>query len=186
MQTAKKDIQPIDTSTEVSLEEKTFLVRGNRQIPIFAECASRFSLFFRYLEDPIFIDSDEPLSLIIYNNGQTVELGPCRILSNTDRNGNTGRLVFTDDVYDVECLINKKQVKKLQSPFSNLPLLLARKDKVRQSFKEYTANLKYDLQVYKSLFDSLDSKYREEPEEVRKAVQEAIIKTKGPDFIRFF
>ncbi|MGB5747262.1 MAG: class I SAM-dependent methyltransferase, partial [Desulfobacterales bacterium] len=186
METAKKYVQSIDTSTEVSTQEKTFLVHGTRKIHIHAECASRFSLFFRYLEDPISIDQDEPLSLIISNNGQTVELGPCRILSNTDQNGNTGRLVFTNDIYDVECLINKNQVKKLQSPFSNLPLLLARKDKVRQSFKEYTANLKYDLQVYKNLFDSLDSKYRDEPEEVKNAVQEAIIKTKGPDFIRFF
>jgi extracellular factor (EF) 3-hydroxypalmitic acid methyl ester biosynthesis protein len=186
MEAAKKNIQTIDTRTEVSLQEKAFLVRGTKKIPIHAESASRFSLFFRYLEDPTCINSDKPLRLIINKNGQTVELGPCRILSNGDRNGNTGRLVFTNDVFDVECLINKNQVKKLQSPFSDLPLLLARKDKVRQSFKEYTANLRYDLQVYKSLFDSLDSKYRDEPEEVKEAVQEAIIKTKGPDFISFF
>ena len=186
METAKKYFQPIDTRTEVSTLEKAFLVRGTKKIPIHAEYASRFSLFIRHLEDPTIIDSDEPLSLIIKYNGQSVELGPCRILSNTDRNGNTDRLVFTNDVFDVECLINKNQVHKLQSGFRNLTLILARKDKVRQSFKDYTANLKYDLQVYKSLFDSLDSKYRDEPEEVRKAVQEAIIKTKGPDFIRFF
>ena len=188
METAKKYVHPIDTSTEVSAQEKAFLVRGTKKIPIHAECASRFSLFFRYLENPTFIDSDEPLSLIIYNNGngQCVELGPCKILSNSDRNGNTGRLVFTNDVYDFECLINKNQVKKLQSPFGDLPLLLAHKNKVRQSFKDYTVNLKYDLQVYKDLFDSLDSKYRDEPEEVKKAVQEALIQTKGFDFIRFF
>jgi len=186
MESAKKYDKLIDTGTGVSAQEKAYLVRGTRKIHIHAECASRFSLFFRYLEDPISINSDEPFSLIISNNGETVELGPCRILPNTDRNGNSGRLVFTNDVFDVECLINKNQIKKLQSPFRDLPNLLARKDKVRQSFKEYTSNLKYDLQVYKSLFDSLDSEYRDEPEEVGNAVQEAIIKTKGPDFMRFF
>lgn len=186
MKAAKKNTQLIDTGTEVSLQEKAFLVRGNRKIQIHTECTSRFSLFFRYLEDPISFDSDEPLSLIISRNGHSFELGPCRILSNTDRNGNTGRLVFTNDVFDIECLINKNQIKKLQSPFSELPSLLERKNKVRQSFKEYTANLKFDLQVYKNVFDSLDSEYREEPGEVRNAVQEAIIKTKGPDFIKFF
>ncbi len=186
MKTAKKNTPTIETSTEVSLQEKAFLLRGGRKIQIHAESASRFSLFFRYLEDPISIDSEEPLSLIISGNGQSFELGPCRILSNTKRNGNTGRLVFTNDVFDVECLLNKNQIKKLQSPFSELPDLLERKNKLRQSFKEYTANLKYDLQVYKTLFDSLDSEYRKEPEEVRNAVQKAIIKTKGPDFIKFF
>ena len=186
MEAAKKNNQLIDTRTEVSRQEKAFLVRGGRKIQIHAECASRFSLFFQYLEDPIAIDPDEPLSLIISNNGQSFELGPCRILSKTDPNRNTGRLVFTNDVFDVECLINNKQIKKLQSPFSELPALLERKNEVRQSFKEYTSNLKYDLQVYKTLFDHLDSEYREEPEEVRNAVQEAIIKTEGPDFIKFF
>jgi len=186
MEAAKKNIQLIDTRTEVSLQEKAFLVHGTQKVPIRAQVASKYSLFFHYLENHPLLDPNEPINLLIRNNGQSVELGPCRILLGPERNGYAGRLVFTNCVYDFECLIKKNQVKKLQSPFSDLPLLLARKDKIRQSFKEYTADLRYDLQVYKSLFDSLDSKYQDEPEEVREAVQEAIIKTKGREFLRFF
>jgi extracellular factor (EF) 3-hydroxypalmitic acid methyl ester biosynthesis protein len=185
MEAAKKNIPQIDTRTEVNLQEKAFLVRGAKKIPIHAESASRFSLFFRYQEDSTFFDSEEPLNLIINNNGHSVELGPCRILTNSERNGNTGRLVFTNDVYDFELLMNRNRVDKLQSAFDDLPLLLARKDTIRQTFKEYTANLKFDLQIYKNLFDSLDSKYQNEPKEVKETVQESIIKTKGPDFIKF-
>jgi len=186
METAKQPLQIIDTSTEVSLQEKTFLVQGSQKFPIHAECASKYSLFFRYIEDHPFTDSDKSVNLLIQNNGDSVELGPCRVLSGPDLNGYAGRLVFVRDVYDIESLLSQNKIKKLQAPTSDLQLVLARKEKVRSSFKKYIANLSYDLSVYKKLFDDLDLKYREEPEEVRTAVQKAIIESEGPDFRRFF
>jgi len=94
MEAAKKNTQPIDTRTEVSLQEKTFLVHGTRQIPIIAECASKYSLFFKYKENHDFDHSEEPVNLLIRNNDQSVELGPCRILPDSKINGYAGRLVF--------------------------------------------------------------------------------------------
>ena len=186
MQTAKKDIQPIDTSTEVSLEEKTFLVRGNRQIPIFAECASKYSLFFRYKEKHNFSRSDEPVNLLIRNNGQSIELGPCRILTGPDLNGYHGRLVFLWDVYDIQSLLKNQKVVKLQSVLNDLPLVLARKNKIRPSFKEYTTNLCYDLSVYQKTFDELDLQYQDEPEEIKRLVQKAILDSQSEKFLQFF
>ena len=55
-----------------------------------------------------------------------------------------------------------------------------------KSFKEYTADLSYDLSVYKKFFDDLDSQYRKEPTEVRNAIQKVIIETEGKEFRRFF
>jgi len=162
METAPKNkIQPIDTRTEVSLQEKTFLVHGTRQVPIYAEYASKYSLFFRYLDSHHFTGTDEPVNLLIRNNGQNIELGPCRILSGPELNGFAGRLVFLRDVYDIHCLLKDHKVVKLQGSFRNLPQVLARKDKIRQPFKDYVANLVYDLQTYKQVFDDIDSKTHE-------------------------
>jgi extracellular factor (EF) 3-hydroxypalmitic acid methyl ester biosynthesis protein len=186
MESAKNNLQLIDTSSEVSNQEKAFLIHGTDKIPIYAENTSRYSLSFRYSGGQHHNQPDEPVRLLIKNNGDSVELGPCRILSDTNLNGYGGRLVFTNEVYDFECLLRKNKILKLQAPFSDLPHVMARKDAIRSSFKEYTADLTYDLSVYKKLFDDLDLKYCEEPDEVRTAVQKAIIESEGPDFRRFF
>lgn len=185
MEAAKKNTQLIDTRTEVSLQEKTFLVHGTQKVPIRAQVASKYSLFFHYLENHPLLDPNEPINLLIRNNGQSVELGPCRILPGPDLNGYHGRLVFIQAVYDFECLLGSDKINELQAPFSDLPLVLRRKDTIRPSFKEYTANLTYDLNVYKKLFDSLDSQYCEEPDDVRESIQNAIFNTEGQKFMRF-
>jgi extracellular factor (EF) 3-hydroxypalmitic acid methyl ester biosynthesis protein len=186
MEAVKKNNQLIDTRTEVSRQEKTFLVHGTRKVPICAEYASKYSLFFRYLENHPLNDPDEPVNLLIRNSGQSIEIGPCRILTGPELNGYEGRLVFLRDVYDIRSLLTNNTIVKLQSPFSDLPQVMARKDKIRQPFKDYVANLVYDLRVYKQVFDKLDSETIAEPEEVRMAVTEAIIRTEGPAFRRFF
>jgi len=186
MEAAKKNTQLIDTSTEVSLQEKTFLVRGTRKVPISAEYASKYSLIFRYIGNHPLIESDEPVNLLIKNNGQSVEVGPCRILTGPQLNGYAGRLVFLRDVYDVRSLIKDSNVTKLQSAFHDLPLIFERKAKIKPAFKAYIADLKYDLHAYKNLFDDLDSKLSNEPQEVKSAVQRAIIETEGPKYFQFF
>jgi extracellular factor (EF) 3-hydroxypalmitic acid methyl ester biosynthesis protein len=186
MQPAKKGIQPIDTSTEVSIQEKLFLVHGTRHIPIIAECASKYSLFFSYKENHDFTNSEEPVNLLIHNNGQSVELGPCRIILSPDLNGYHGRLVFLRDVYDIQSLLKNNKVIKLQSALSDLPVVLARKDQIRSSFKEYTTNLCYDLSVYKKTFDELDLQYKDEPEEIKQLVQKAILDSESEKFWQFF
>jgi extracellular factor (EF) 3-hydroxypalmitic acid methyl ester biosynthesis protein len=186
MKAAKKNIQPIDTSTEVNLQEKTFLVHGNKQIPIQAECASKYSIFFRYLNSHPYPGLDEPVNFLIRNNGKSVELGPCRILPNLGVEENAGRLVFMNDVYDVECLLCTNEVIRLQAPFEQLPAVMACKDNILPSFKQYTADLAYDLTAYKKAFDDQDIQYHEEPDDVRRAVQQAIIETEGSKFMKFF
>ncbi len=186
MEAAKKNIQLIDTRTEVSLQEKTFLVHGSRQIPIIAECASKYSLFFKYKENHDFDHSEEPVNLLIRNNGQSVELGPCRILPNPTSHDYHGRLVFLRDVYDFRSLLQDNQVAKLQSAFKDLPFIFARKGKIKPIFKSYVADLKYDLQVYKNLFDELDSQYQDEPDEIKTIVQKAIIDSEGKTFIEYY
>ena len=123
--------------------------------------------------------------LVIRSNGDSFELGQCRILSEPNIDGYTGRLIFTNDIYDLESLMLNNKVVKLQNAFLNLPLILAHKHEIRQSFKNYTANLTYDLNAYKNLFDGLDSEYAGEPEHIRNSLQEAIINTEGRKFMSF-
>jgi extracellular factor (EF) 3-hydroxypalmitic acid methyl ester biosynthesis protein len=186
MKTAKKNIQTIDTSTEVSPEERAFLVHGTKKVPIRTEVASRHSLFFRYLEKHEFESQAQSVYLMIRNRDQNVELGPCRILSGPDLNGYHGRLVFLQDVYDVHSLLEKQKVINLQSAFKDLPDFFERKEKIEPRFKSYVADLKYDLQIYKNLFDELDSQFQDEPVEVKDIVQKAIFDSEGKKFLQYY
>jgi len=82
-------------------------------------------------------------------------------------------------------LIFDDKLEKLQAELFILPLIIAHKDKIKRSFIEYTANLTYDLNAYKKLFDRLDSRYADEPEEIKRSVQQAIIETEGRKFMNF-
>jgi extracellular factor (EF) 3-hydroxypalmitic acid methyl ester biosynthesis protein len=186
MERAKNNLQLFDTSSEVGNQEKNLLVSGTDKIPIYAENTSKNSLSFCYLDQRRHNHPDEPAGLLIKDNGDSVALGPRRILSDLDLDEYGRRLIFRHDLYDFEHLLGKNKILKLQIPFSDLPHVMARKDAIRPSFKEYTADLTYDLSVYKNLFDEMDLKYCQEPDEVRTAVQNALIELEGPDFRRFF
>jgi extracellular factor (EF) 3-hydroxypalmitic acid methyl ester biosynthesis protein len=185
METAKNNPQLIDTNIGVSPKEKAFLIHGTDQIPIYAEKTSKYSLSFRYLNRWHQNESDEPVRLLVRNNGDSVELGPCRIIEDTKIKGTGGRLIFTKEVYDFESLLRRNKILKLQTPFSNLSVIMAQKDTIRSTFKEYTADLNYELSVYKNIFDDVDSQYRKEKEEIRRYVQEAIFNSEGESFKRF-
>lgn len=172
------------------VEQQTFkisanLARGKENIPIHAQYASKYSIFVRFLNHDRFLDGAEFNKLFIQNNGEEFELGPCRFISEPNIDGYDGRLIFVHDVYDLLSLFSDNRVLSLQNAFIDLPLVLAHKEKVKQSFKDYTANLSYDLNVYKSLFDDLDAEYIQEPTDIQASVQEAIINTEGRNFLRF-
>ena len=133
-------------------ELKSYLVAGSEKIPIDGKYTSKYSLLNRFLNGNSFNHGTEFSKLVIQNNGDDVELGPCRLLSEPNIEGYGGRLVFLNDVYDLENILFHNKIVKLQSAFLNLPLVLAHKNNIRQSFKNYTANLTYDLNVYRNIF----------------------------------
>jgi extracellular factor (EF) 3-hydroxypalmitic acid methyl ester biosynthesis protein len=118
-------------------------------------------------------------------NGERIEMGACRLISEPNIDGYTRRLIFIEEIYDLESLFSKNKLVKLQSTFLNLPLLLAHKENILPRFKDFTADLTYDLNVHRSLFDSLDSEHASEPEEIRTQIQEAVINTEGKKFMGF-
>ena len=186
MEPAKTSFKKIGRPTEVGPCQKAFLVHGTEKIPIHAECASKYSLFFRFADEHQPTALKNPVSLVIQNEGDQLKVGPCRILSGTANKGYAGYIVFERGVYDTESLLYNNKIVRLQVLASDLKPLLARKEKIRSSFKKYTSDLSYDLSVYKRMFDSMDADYRLEPEGVRNAVQKAIIYSEGPGLRRYF
>lgn len=168
-----------------ALKIKAHLVKGKEKIPIDTKYSSKYSLLIRSLNVNPFIDGTEFSRLVIQINGEEFELGPCRLVSEPNIDGYDGRLSFVDDVYDLQRLFSDGRIVKLQSAFVNLPLLLAHKDKIKQSFKDYTSDLTYDLSVYKNLFDDLDAEYSKEPKDIQESIQRAIINTEGRKFMHF-
>lgn len=163
---------------------EALLENGEQRIPVTAKYASRYSLWIKFLRDFEFTCKDT-FTLILRNNGECLEIGPCRLISDPAQDGHDGRLVFLQDVYNIDSLISRNKAVKLQSVFQDLPTLLARKENINQSFKDFTANLTYDLSVYKDLFDQMDSQYKEEPTSIQKIVQKALIKTEEQKFKNF-
>jgi extracellular factor (EF) 3-hydroxypalmitic acid methyl ester biosynthesis protein len=158
---------------------------GKDKIPVEAKYASQFSLSVRFLNG---YETDQETTfrkLVFVKNDNQVEIGPCQYMPETDDDGYRGRIVFSRDVYDLNSLFFENKLEKLQAEFFHLQLILSHKDKINPSFKEYTANLTYDLNVYKNLFDALDARYAEETEEVKKHVQAALIETEGRKFMKF-
>ncbi len=161
------------------------LLQGQEKISVEAKYASQFSLSIRFLNGDKVDQETVYRKLVFQKNGDQVEIGPCQFIPETSNNGCGGRIVFYQDVYDLNSLFFDDKLEKLQAEFFNLPLIIAHKKKIKRPFKEYIANLTYDLNVYKNLFDTLDARYADEPEEISEHVQQAIIETEGRKFMNF-
>ncbi len=161
------------------------ITAGKTSIPVDVRCASKFSLWIRFLNGERYKDGMTFSNLTIPLNGKQAELGPFRLKSEPNIEGYAGRLIPLTDFYDLETLFSEHKIEKLQTAFVNLPLVLSHKENIRPSFKDYTANLTYDLNVYKTMFDKLESEYRDEPEDVREMAQQVILDTEGMKFKHF-
>jgi len=161
------------------------LIDGKDAIPIEAEYVSKYSLNIRFLNGKSFPDGFVFPRLIFQLNGNQVKLGPCQLLKNGNGNGKQGKIVFIKDVYDFEKLFFNKNIVKLQSSFFNIPLILGHKDEIKEEFKQHVANLTYDINVYKDVFDRIDEQIQSEPEAIRKIIQKSIIENEGRKFMAF-
>jgi len=117
---------------------------------------------------------------------EPIMLGPCRLVDESDGTNGGRSMVVTYDLHDFRSLVFKKQEAILKKTDINLALVLEHKHKIHPSFKEYVANLTYDIHVYKAMFDDLDAEYQQEPQEVRQVIQKTIIDKEGKEFLTYF
>ncbi|MCC7381115.1 MAG: class I SAM-dependent methyltransferase [Deltaproteobacteria bacterium] len=97
-----------------------------------------------------------------------------------------GQLVFRDDVHDFRGLFRGGAVIDLAHKVEQLPLIWRRQQLIRPSFKTYTAELIYELQVFRALLDEVDRGMEGERQEQRVAIQTVAIRAQYPSFCRFF
>lgn len=161
------------------------LVLDNEKIAIEVRYNSKYSLLVRFKNDLSYKTGTVFDALKINVEEEAVDLGKCRLYVEPNIDGFAGHLTFVTDVYDFENLFQNQKLSKLQSVFDNLPIILSYKNNIDNVFKEYTANLNYDLNVYKNIFDSLDREFNDEPKNVKQEIQDAIIETEGRKFMDF-
>ncbi len=160
---------------------------GGRTVALVATAATRLSLQIELeggarLADGTILDALE----IDVDEGRTIRLGRCRFAAEGGvERGGAGRLVFLDDVYDCRSLIEDARFMDLRAYFQNVPLVVAQRERIRPDFKEYCANLAYDLSVYKRFFDEQDRIISEEPPDVAHAARDALLRSEGRRFLAF-
>ncbi len=159
---------------------------SDASIPVEIRYASQFSVFV-IIPDPYEIyDGKRFNKLFIEINDKSFELGESRFSLETDMEGNTGRLLFLNDVYNFDILFAKAELVNLEKLSGNLGLILSQKEKVKDFFLKYISDIAYDLKVYKHFFDEIESAYEKEPDHVKEAVSQAVLNSEGRKFMAFF
>jgi extracellular factor (EF) 3-hydroxypalmitic acid methyl ester biosynthesis protein len=123
--------------------------------------------------------------LVVDLGDREESLGRCRFELDAGPDG-PGRLIFLDQVYDANLLVEEGRVVDLRSFFQSLPLVLAQKEQVRPAFRDFVADALYDLSVFKKFFDEQDRVFVGEPRDVAAAAQAAVLRTEGPRFFSHF
>lgn len=97
-----------------------------------------------------------------------------------------GKLVFLDNLYDFSALLRTGAVFEFKKRLEQLPVLWGRKKDIGPEFREYVAELVYDLQVYRSVFDEVDRSLQDEPYPVRNDVHRVVTQAEYPAFCELF
>ncbi len=176
---AEADLAPAEEPLRAGRVEQ-----GGRKLELSATSASRLSLDVCFesgevadgtVFDALEIDAERP-----------VRLGRCRFAAEgSAARASRGRLVFLDDLYDCRSLVHDGKCVELRGTFQNLPLVIAQRDRIRRDFKEYCANLAYDLSVYKRFFEEQDRNIDGERTDVAEAARDALRRTEGRHFMGF-
>ena len=159
---------------------------GGRTVPLAVTAASRLSLQVE-LDSAVRLPDGAVLDGVDLDlDHGPVRLGRCRFVAEGGAARETcGRLVFLDDVYDCRSLVDEGQFVDLRGFFQNLPLVLAQRERIRPEFKDWCANLVYDLSVYKRFFDEQDRIVAGEPDDVAHAARGALMRSEGRRFLDF-
>ena len=89
-----------------------YLTTDSEKVEIEASFASKYSLKINCCNGKRVTDGGAFSSVTLSIQGDDFRLGPGRIIAEPETAGRAGKLVFTEDVYDLESLfINRKTIK---------------------------------------------------------------------------
>jgi extracellular factor (EF) 3-hydroxypalmitic acid methyl ester biosynthesis protein len=161
------------------------LIKDDESYPATLQNFSRFALLVKFQSGELVEDNYSFDNLKLKIESDIFELGKCKFISDVNINGYSGKIVFTKDIYDLSLLFSKKQVVNLMTTFNNLPLVIGYKDNITEEFKNFTATVNYDANVYKHFFDDMDKRFSDEPDDIKREVEESIIKSEGRKFFNY-
>jgi extracellular factor (EF) 3-hydroxypalmitic acid methyl ester biosynthesis protein len=124
--------------------------------------------------------------------GRWVELGSCRYEAGDAHPRRRkedppqavamGRLVFMDRVYDFSGLLGRRAISDLQQRVNHLPMAWNRRHAISNEFRNFVADLLFDLQVYRAVFEELDARLIGESEQTRLELQKLAREQEYPRF----
>ncbi|SEO80065.1 class I SAM-dependent methyltransferase [Aquisalimonas asiatica] len=157
--------------------------RGGESTAVRLSCASRYSLWLTYRDDPPHPATGTFDSLTFETDAHTIALGACQVLDDADAPQNAYRLVPMASIHDFQKLFHQSRADVLDMAARNLPLILQYRNNIDPAFRTFVGDVAYDISVYKELFDRLDAEYAGEPEPVREVIQQGLIRNTGQEFI---
>ncbi|MCP4138212.1 MAG: class I SAM-dependent methyltransferase [bacterium] len=163
-----------------------YLIKGDENISVNVAYASRFSVYVRFPDEFDETDGLEFDNVVLKIMGKDTELHRSRFLLDSNIGGYSGRLFFLSEIYDFDALFATQELINLEKLADNLAIVIAHKQRVRDKFREFTADLAYDLKVYRYFFDELDKTIENEHEDVREVVAQTILNGLGREFLKFF
>lgn len=129
-------------------------------------------------------------------NGRWIELGSCRLEEddNLPRRRREdpapdvalGRLVFKERIYDFSGLLGRRVISDLQQRVNHLPMAWNRRHAISNEFRSFVADLLFDLQVYRSVFEDLDARLATESQQTRSELQAVAREQEYPRFRTWF
>lgn len=133
------------------------------------------------------------LTLTIHQRTQSLGAGvyephphPYRRRTDPPRPSGAGRISFVSQLYDFSGLFRDGVITNLEEKICQLGLLWSRKEEIEPQFRDYTAELVYDTQVYRALFDGIDRNLAQETDETIARIHNVTLDLAFPDFSKFF
>jgi extracellular factor (EF) 3-hydroxypalmitic acid methyl ester biosynthesis protein len=161
-------------------------LREGSKLAVMVGPASRISLFVAFPEGSEPPDQTVFERLVLEPRGRDpLTFSACRFVAEPAQEGWAGRLIFLQDVYDLQRLFADGTVADLRAFFENVEIVREQKAGVLQAFKDFVADAVYDFAVYKRFFDEQDRILSEEPPHVAEAAREVILASEGPKFFAF-
>lgn len=182
----------MDDSANKTQERSAWLISGNESIEVSVRIKSRYALLLRYDSKNKFFtkssESEHDLFFALKPQDELMRIGPCRLLKNSfrDEKEYNGILVHNQDLVDFHLFFDKDEIAGLDRLYQNLNLIFDQKEKIKPEFREYTARLTYDLQVYKEFFENAEDMIRKENKKLRKELEISLINGAGRKFMQFY
>lgn len=159
-----------------------WIVAAGQKTATVARYATRYSIWVDIANTPV--DGEiENLQLVVAD--AIIDIGPCRLVPELNNNHISRRLIATDRIHDFEQLFFESKEATLELSALNLEMTLNYKHHIDKRFKDYVADLTYDLNVYNNLLDTFDTEGRNEPPQVWAFIQQRIIDDIGTTLLDY-